>query len=530
MKMSNCISRALFVGVLLIPSYSLDADWPTFGHDPQRSGWAPEETKLNVDNVKDLELEWSVQLENMPLALSALTAPVVAQEVVTPAGTKTLVYVAGSSNHLFAVDASAGTVVWQRTFQSFVNAKAESFYLCPNAVNATPVIDRRQNMIFALAYDGRLFGLDLGTGSIKFGPYQFVPPFSKSWSLNLNNGFIYTTTSQGCGGDRSGIYSMEVDNPTHRSGYEMLVRNGSGAGMWARGGTAIGQNGILYATTGDGVFDPPSGDFGTTFLAASTPTLNIVDYFSPLNWNEVNKRDLDLPSGGHLWFAYRDHRLIVGGGKESVVYLLNADSLGDKDHQTPLYLSPPLGNEGKVLEEKGIWGAPAVWKDEEGQPWIYVTLWGETSKALAKSARTNGVTPHGSMIAFRVETDKGNAPCLKLAWVSPDINLPDAPAVANGVVFVVATGENPRQDKLLGKTNFKSEEEWKENLLTTEERGTGTHPAVLIALDAKTGKLLYQSGDAMKTWNHFGGLAIDSGKVYSVDHSSRLYCFGVRTH
>jgi outer membrane protein assembly factor BamB len=522
--------QTVCLSLLLSAACCLRADWLTFGHDPQRSGWATEETKLTLQNAKDIELKWSVQLDNVPLALNALTAPVVARDVVSPAGVKTLVYVAGSSNHLFAVDAVTGSVVWRRTFQSYVSAKAESFYLCPNAVNATPVIDRSQNIIFALAYDGRLFGLDLGTGGVRFGPYQFVPPFAKPWSLNLNNGFIYTTTSQGCGGDRSGLYSMEVDNPTHRVSYEMLVRNGSGAGMWARGGTAIGQDGTVYATTGDGAFNPPQGDFGSTFLAASAPELKIKDYFSPLNWNEVNKRDLDLPSGGHLWFAYQNYHLVIGGGKESVVYLLDADLLGNNDHQTPLAISPQIGNESKVLEEKGIWGAPALWKDENGQPWVYFTLWGEPAKSLAKSVRSNGEAQHGSVIAFKVVLDKMGTPCLQPAWVSPDVNLPDAPAVANGIVFIVATGENPRQDKMLGKTDFKSEQEWKQNLLTTEERGAGTHPAVLMALDAKTGKLLYQSGNSMKSWNHFGGLAIDDGKIYSTNHSSMLYCFGLPNH
>ena len=513
---------------LLFASVLLQADWLTFGHDPQRTGWAPDETKLSPQSAKGLELKWSIQLDNAPLALNALTAPVVARDVVTPTGIKSLVYAAGSSNQLFAVDVASGKVVWQRTFQSYVNSKAESFYLCPNAVNATPVIDRRQNLIFALAYDGRLFGLDLGTGSIKFGPFQLVPPFAKAWSLNLNNGFIYTTTSQGCGGDHSGIYSIEVDNPTHRATYETVVRNGSGAGMWSRGGPAIGGNGTVYVATGDGPFDPPNGDFGNTYLAASAPALNITDYFSPLNWKEVSKKDLDLPSGGHLWFAYGNYHLIAGGGKESVVYLLNADLLGDRDHATPLDVSPVIGNSGKVLEEKGIWGAPALWKDEEGRPWIYVTLWGPASEQVAKAASTNGPAPHGSVVAFTVELDNDSqTPRLKLRWISPDVNLPDAPAVANGVVFVVATGENPRQDKEIGK-NFKSEQDWKQNLLTTEERAAGTHPSTLMALEAKTGKLLYGSGDAMKSWNHFGGLAIDEGRVYATDHSSTLYCFGLR--
>ncbi len=520
--------REISALIFLWCALPIAADWPTFGHDPQRTGWAPEETKLTVENVKDLELKWSIQLDNLPLALNALTAPVVARDVVTPSGIKTLVYSAGSSNHLFAIDVSTGTLVWQKTFQSFVKAKEESFFLCPNAVNATPVIDRRQNIIFALAYDGRLFGLDLGTGSIKFGPFQLVPPFAKSWSLNLDNGVIYTTTSQGCGGDRSGLYSMRVNDPLHRTLYETLVRTGSGAGLWSRGGTAIGQNGTVYGSTGDGPFNPSGGDYGSTILAATSPELTIKDYFSPLNWREVNKRDLDLPSGSLLWFSHRNYHLIAAGGKESVLYLLNADLLGNKDHQTPLAISPPIGNEARVLEEKGIWGAPALWKDEKNEPWLYLPLWGETAKGIDKSALTNGATPHGSVVAFKVETDKAGEPCLKIAWISPDINLPDAPVVANGVVFIVATGENPRQDKMLGKNDFKSEQDWKANLLTTEERGASTHPSVLSALDARTGKLLYQSGAAMKMWNHFSGLAIDDGKIYASDHSSTLYCFGLR--
>jgi outer membrane protein assembly factor BamB len=295
--------------------------------------------------------------------------------------------------------------------------------------------------------------------------------------------------------------------------------------MWSRGGTAIGTNGRLYVTTGDGAFNPATGDYGSTFLAASIPELKIIDAFSPSNWNELTRRDLDLPSGGELFFSYRDHNLIVGGGKEAVVYLLDADSLGSKDRRTPLYVSPQLGNQKRALEEKGFWGSPALWRDEHGEPWIYVPLWGEPSAKAVKLASSNGVAQHGSILGFKVDTDPAsNNPQLRLMWISPDVNLPDAPAVANGVVFVLATGENPQQNKV----NVKKQD-WKQNLLTTEEREQGTHPAVLMALDAKTGKLLYSAKNAMRSWNHFGGLAIDDGHIYVVDHSSRLYCFGLKS-
>ena len=197
--------------LLFLSPPTLFGDWLTFGHNPQRSGWSLEETKLTSANVGDLELKRQVQLKNQFLALNSLTAPVVATDVARAQGIKTLVYVAGSSNHLFAVDTADGKVVWDRTFGSHLVAKGDPFYLCPNAVNATPTIDRRRNTIYAIAIDGRLYGLDLSTGKVQFGPFQFVPPLSETWSLNLNDGVLYTATLQGCGGDRSGLYSMGRD-------------------------------------------------------------------------------------------------------------------------------------------------------------------------------------------------------------------------------------------------------------------------------------------------------------------------------
>jgi outer membrane protein assembly factor BamB len=132
-------------------------------------------------------------------------------------------------------------------------------------------------------------------------------------------------------------------------------------------------------------------------------------------------------------------------------------------------------------------------------------------------------------MAFKVVLDgKTHQPTLQPAWISSDFNLPDPPVVANGVLLALATGENPQQQHMQGLLHYKSKEEWKKNLLTTEERGMGTRPAELYALDAKTGKVLYKSGNAMNSWVHFSGLAVTDGRVYAVDHSSRVYCFGLK--
>jgi outer membrane protein assembly factor BamB len=358
------------------------------------------------------------------LALSALTAPLVADNLATSAGPKSLVVVGGSSNTFFAVDAEDGTVVWNRTFTSLAAPKEESFYLCPNTPNATPVIDKEHSLVYTLAADGRLFGLDLATGTVKFGPFAFIPAFAKAWSPNLRNGVVYTTTSQACGGDRSGVYSMRVSDPVHVESHELFVRRGFGGGMWLRGGTVLGQDGTVYVSTGDGAFDPALGDYSNTYLAAAPDLASVRDYYSPPNWNDLSKLDLDLPSGGFLAFTFHGKEVLAGGGKESVVYLLDPENLGGGTHQRALYTSPVLANEGRALEEKGFWGSPAAWTGPHRQTWLYFPVWGGLAATAPRFPVTNGDTPHGSILAFKVSTSETTAPTLETAWVSPDMNLP----------------------------------------------------------------------------------------------------------
>jgi len=512
------------VGALCLLAVPLRAaDWTTFGHDPQRTGWAYEESTLTPANVAQLELKWKTQVKNEPRSLTALTAPVVASGVVTAQGIKTLVYVAGSADRFFALDASTGNLVWSLNFETHVLPRDEGMWLCPQGVNATPVIDRSTNTIYAVAVDGRLYGMDLGSGKIKYGPVQFVPAFSKNWSLNLFDGIIYTALSQGCGGAQSGVYSIDIRNPSRPLVRDLFV-SARGGGIWGRGGPVIGKNGRAYALTGDGDFDPWSGEFSSSVVAASLGDLKLVDYYTPTNWREVTKYDLDMGSGSPVWFAYRNYNLLAGAGKEAVVYLMDADQLGEKDHQTPLY-SVHVANDDKAFAGKGVWGGLSAWRDEQDQTWVYVPISGAVSKDAPTFPKTNGPIPHGCIMAFKVGLDASmKKPVLEPAWESGDFNLPEPVVIANGVVFALSTGENPQQtsqgDVIVNLSNIR--------LLTDEERRQKTKNAVLYALDARTGKTLYDSREAMPSWVHFSGLAVADGHVYAVDHDSRVYCFGLK--
>jgi len=50
---------------------------------------------------------------------------------------------------------------------------------------------------------------------------------------------------------------------------------------------------------------------------------------------------------------------------------------------------------------------------------------------------------------------------------------------------------------------------------------------VLYALDAQTGKELWNSGDAIASWSHWGGLSLANGRVYINTFDGYQYCFGI---
>ncbi len=402
------------LGAVLALSCSVTAaSWLTFGGGPSRDGWAQGETAISVDTVKGMRLLWQLKLDNQPKQLNDLTSPIVINPVYTNKGAETYVVVGGSSDNLYVVDADTGKVAWQKHFTNDAPAPAGNLgtgsYFCPDALNDTPLIMHEQAgpTVYVISIDGKLHGLNLVNGEDRFPPKQFVPAYSKNWSLNSFGTFIYTTTSQGCGHVKSGVWGMDLGSPDKP--VISFQSNTYGGGIWGRGGASIGAGGTIYAETGDGPFDSANGKYGNTLLALSPRDLKLQDFYTPANVSYLTRKDLDMGNMTPAVFSYKGRELVVGSGKEGALFMLDAKSLGGETHRKPMFQGPLYVNEGADIAGRGFWGGFATWEDSKGSRWLYAPAWGPSSTKAPAFPITNGATPDGSIMAFKIEEKEGQA-------------------------------------------------------------------------------------------------------------------------
>jgi outer membrane protein assembly factor BamB len=164
-----------------------------------------------------------------------------------------------------------------------------------------------------------------------------------------------------------------------------------------------------------------------------------------------------------LVFALTDKDIIAAAGSGKL-YLFDSAAL----------TSGPMATAAVAGTEKFDPGALASWEDAQSARWIAVP-----------SAR--------GIVTFKVGDDGGRL-ALQPGWTSRDIASPLPPLVVNGVLFAASAG-------------------------------TKAVPAVLYAIDASTGKDLWNSMRTITT-SVRGGLSAGQGNVYVPGADSTLYAFG----
>jgi len=493
---------------------STAAEWPTGSFNQQRDAWQRNETKFTVDNVKNIRLLWKLKTDNKTMGMQSFREPIIVAGVQTAGGVKTLAILGGSSDDIYAVDAQAGSLVWQKHLKWSSSTPQEpgegAGFICNNALTATPVVTpagAAQRFVYALASDGYLHTLTLETGDEKDAPIQMIPAaYGKGSGLNLANNVIYTATGQGCHGVLNEVYAVDLSN---RKAFASFP----GAGIFGTAGPAIGADGTIYVETGDGVYNPSAAKLSTSFLAftSSNDSLTLKDYYTPTNHAWLTKRDLDMNTTPVV-FPYQGRDVLVGSGKEGRYFLVDSKSLGGADHLTPLYRTPLVSNKNVNFQTEGTWGSFASWEDKDGTRWVLAPIGGP---AIVDFPISYGPTPNGGVIALKL-TDTGGKMELAPAWLSRDMMSAEPPVVANGVVFVLAAGEFTAQAN-----------DVEGGLFSWQERVQRSIPAKLYALDAITGKELYSSGDQIRSFLHQAGVAVVDGRVIFGTFDGTIYCFGL---
>ncbi|HYT64966.1 MAG TPA: PQQ-binding-like beta-propeller repeat protein [Vicinamibacterales bacterium] len=519
--------RQLLAAILTSASATvLASDFLTEGVDNGRTGWVRDEKIFTAANVGSTKLLWKIKLESAPRAMHNLFAPLVAEKVTTPEGTREIAVVAGVTDDLFGIDVATGKQIWRKHFNNTLeNPRPSTDTLCPGGQTAVPTMAQvapGKYTIYAVSWDGRLRQVNLADGEDVAPPEKFMPGGGKPYALNLHNGVIYTATAQGCGGLTNAFYSLDLAS---RRGSAFIP---AGGGLWGRRGASIAPDGTVYLGTGDAMFDPSNRRLGNGIVGVkidASKQLQLTDYFGAPNANWLWRRDLDVNTTP-VAFDYRGRKFLVGTSKECRLWLLDREALGGEDHRTTLDTTPLICNDAQAFDGRGVWGSLSAWQDPAGTQWILVPFWGPVSKqfkAPVEHARPTG----GGVAAFKL-TERAGKWQLTPAWLSRDMDLAEEAVIANGVVFAYAAGEDATQVVQDAAWNEPEGPRYGGGLSSGPVRRIPTsRRAALYALDGQTGKELWSSGNQIESWNHFSGLTVANGRAYIATFDGTLYCFGV---
>ncbi len=514
--------------LLLIPALAallapapFAADWLTDGGDPHRNNWQKEESIISTSTAKNIRQLWKIKLDNKPRQMHSLLPPLAIGSVQTAAGPKQVVIQAGVSDNVYAIDSDTGKLLWHKHFDSTYSDPPTGrgpSVLCPGGMTANVTIGPGDGpgkyIIYAASWDGSFHRLNAADGEDLAPPAKFMPPNGKPYALNLYKNVIYTHSGQGCGGNPNTAYAYDL--ATSKVG----SWGPAGGGMWGRSGPAMSKEGILFTGTGDGRWDPENGVYGNGLIGVKqdpdTKALELVDYYGPSNAEWLYKRDLDMQVTPAI-FDFKGKEYMVDASKECRIYFMDVESIGGDDHRTPMYRTPLICNEIVDFAEAGIWGSLASWEEADGTRWVLTPFWGPKHPKFSAPIE-NGLVKKGAIAAFKVKpTADGKKLWLEPAWISRDMDQAEPPVIANGVILAYGSGENTAQAFPDVGLDFRMERRIPKS----------TH-AVLYALDARTGKELWNSGKEIATWNHWSGLAVANGRVYINTYDGTLYCYGIK--
>ena len=500
---------ALLIGAAVsarLHAQARGGEWTTTAGDAQRTAWVRADARLSREAVQEGQFRflWKMKLDNQARQLESLTQPVLLSNIISYKGFKALAFIGGSADTVYSLDYDLARIFWTARLNTW--PVKNSTVACPGALTtvtrATPLGQTgtapgpggggrgANNNVYVIASDGEAHTLNPQTGDDLVQPVKFLPPNAKAMGAILIDPILYASTADNCGGASNGVWSVDLGHPAKTvSTWE--TKGGRVAGT---AGPVFGTDGALYVATADGEYSDST--YSNAVVALDPKTLAVKNWFTP-GRTPFTTSPIAFEHGGK--------HLIAAGNRDGRLYLLDSASFGGSDHKTPLDKPAPYAS---VLGDFNA-GALATFADPDGTRWILAATGGPVH-GDTKFPAANGQVINGAIVAYKVVEQNGG-PVLQAAWVSRDMAGPVPPIVVNGVVFALASGEYRTTD----------------SQMTAAQRAKQSKPAVLYALDAATGRELWNSGTTITSFVHAIAPSAGDGQVYVVTHDGVVYAFGI---
>ncbi len=265
-----------------------------------------------------------------------------------------MIIVVTASNNIYALDATTGTVIWNRTdIGPPVTSGLPCGNISPVGTIGTPVVDlASRSLLFDALIDGVtkkhfIYSLNVDTGATNAGwpvdvnataMYNGILFTSlvqeDRGALALVNGIVYVPYSGyngDCGAYHGWVVGVQINNPS--TGVGAWATTASKGGIWGHSGVAsdgtnmfvitgntFGTNGVWGG--GEAIIRLQAGPFWT-----GMPT----DYWAPTNWFSLDQGDTDLGGVSAMLIdvpGANPSQLVLATGKDGNAYLLNRNNLG----------------------------------------------------------------------------------------------------------------------------------------------------------------------------------------------------------
>lgn len=332
------------------------ADVTTWHYDSYRSGLNPNETTLTPANVTS----GFGKLFSYVVDGYAYAEPLLVSNVTINGTHHNVLYVATENDSIYAFDADnygSGAPLWKTSLMQPGETLISSGTISPQeGVTGTPVIDLSTNTLYAVSMQKapgaaaafRLNAIDITTGQQKPGSPVTISAAVAGTNSNshsgtislpssciqrtgllLANGNVYTGFGSCFSGwllayDAKTLSQVGVFNASPNIDGEGTY--GGAGGVWmGSGGPVADSSGNIYISTGNGPWNPTKGSYSDSMLKFNS-TLQLVDYFTPQDYDYMNCQDSDLASGGVMMLPGSGQ--IVGGGKMGKLYLVNTANMG----------------------------------------------------------------------------------------------------------------------------------------------------------------------------------------------------------